>query len=284
MHFRCNLRCEHCMIEGTMDRLRPSPMSLFWKILEHNVATRRWKGIILTGAEVTLREDLPELALRARDHGFEHVRIQTHGMRLSDTDYCASLVDSGVDEFFVSITAASADSHDAITQTPGSFLRSMKALENLDRFAHVRTMTNTVVTRRSYQQLPGVVGRTSHLERLVQMDFWNYWPMSETDERSLLVDYTEVAPYLRTAISEARRYGRSVEVKNFPECLLGEDADALDNNQPELFIDRAFWREFDRNGFQQCMHRPTCESKKCLGLNTAYIEKFGWQASQLSPI
>lgn len=160
----------------------------------------------------------------------------------------------------------------------------MKALENLDRFAHVRTMTNTVVTRRSYQQLPGVVGRTSHLERLVQMDFWNYWPMSETDERSLLVDYTEVAPYLRTAISEARRYGRSVEVKNFPECLLGEDADALDNNQPELFIDPAFWREFDRNGFQQCMHRSTCESKKCLGLNTAYIEKFGWQASQLSPI
>ena len=37
-----------------------------------------------------------------------------------------------------------------------------------------------------------------------------------------------------------------MEIKNFPECLLGEDRDALDNTQPKLLIDPAFWQEFRR--------------------------------------
>ena len=77
---------------------------------------------------------------------------------------------------------------------------------------------------------------------------------------------------------------RTVEVKNFPECLLGDDAEALLNDQPKLFIDPTFWPEFMRNGFEQCIHRSACGSTKCLGLNTAYIQKFGWQADALVPL
>lgn len=284
MHFRCNLKCEHCMIEGTMDWLRPQSMDVFQKVLEQNASTNKWKGLILTGSEVTLRKDLPELARRARRHGFRHVRIQTHGMRLADAGYCRELVEAGVDEYFVSVTAADAATHDAITRVAGSFDRMIKGLENLDVFEEVSILTNTVVTRRSYEQLPAVVDRLRHLRRLVQMDFWNYWPMKETDEKELIVKHTDVLPYLRRAIRTARAYGRAVEVKNFPECLLKEDGNALDNNQPELFIDPRFWHEFDRNGFKQCVHRESCGSAKCLGLNTAYVRKFGWQEDLLSPL
>ena len=75
MHFRCNLKCEHCMIEGTMNRLQPETMNLFQQVLDHNASTKHWRGLILTGSEITLRKDLPELARRARPHKFEHVRI-----------------------------------------------------------------------------------------------------------------------------------------------------------------------------------------------------------------
>lgn len=284
VHFRCNLKCEHCMIEGTMDWLQPESMDDFQRVLDQNAATGEWKGLILTGSEVTLRNDLPELARRARKHGFDRVRIQTHGMRLAKPDYCRELVEAGVDEFFVSVTAADAATHDAITVVPGSFDRTIRGLENLDTFGGVATLTNTVITRRSYRQLPAIVERLSHLRRLVQMDFWNYWPMKETDDKNLIVDHVEVAPYLRRAIAKARELGRAVEVKNFPECLLGEEGCALDNNQPELHIDPEFWPEFDRNGFKQCVHRESCGSDQCLGLNTAYIEKFGWQEDLLTPL
>jgi MoaA/NifB/PqqE/SkfB family radical SAM enzyme len=283
MHFRCNLKCEHCMIEGTMDWLQPESVTRLKQVLQYNLQNRRWKGLILTGAEITLRRDLPELARLARGNGFEHVRIQTHGMRLADEAYCAELIEAGVDEFFVSVAGSDAASHDHITQVPGSFEKTLRGLENLDAYSHVKSLTNTVVTRSSYTLLPGAVAALAHLKRLVQMEFWNYWPMSETDEKNLLVSHLEVAPYLKQAIRRCRELGRSVEVKNFPECLLGEDRDALDNRQPKLLIDPAFWQEFRRNGFEQCVHRSTCGARQCLGLNTAYIRKFGWEAEALTP-
>ena len=108
VHFRCNLKCVHCMIEGTMDWLAPESDDQLDKILFENARARRWRGLTLTGSEVTLRADLPQLARRARAHGFEHVRIQTHGARLADRSYTRELVEAGIDEFFVSLTAADA--------------------------------------------------------------------------------------------------------------------------------------------------------------------------------
>src|SRR5262249_52391113 len=206
MHFRCNLRCAHCMIEGTMDRLRPESPERFRDLLAYNRRRRRWRGLILTGAEITLRHDLPDLARAARAAGFEHVRIQTHGAHLAEAAYCRELVEAGVGEFFVSVTAADAATHDAITALPRSFERTLCGLENLDGCAGVATLTNTVVTERSYRQLPALVERLSHLRRLVQMDFWNYWPMSEADDKGLVASHLDVLPFLRRALALARAH------------------------------------------------------------------------------
>lgn len=283
MHFRCNLKCVHCMIEGTMDWLRPESDEDFARILAQNARERRWKGLTLTGSEITLRADLPELARAARRHGFERVRIQTHGVRLAAEDYCHELVAAGVNEYFVSVTAADAATHDSITGVAGSFEKTLRGLENLDAIEGVTTLTNTVITERSYRQLPLVVERLRHLRQLAQMEFWTYWPMRETDDKNLVASHLDVLPYLRAAVAAAKAYGRTVEVKNFPECLLGDAADALDNGQPKLIIDPDFWPEFMRNGFGQCVHRDYCSSRSCLGLNTAYIAKFGWHSDVLVP-
>lgn len=282
MHFKCNLKCQHCMIEGTMDWLQPESMSSFKEVLAANREQQLWRGIIFTGSEVTLRRDLTELARMARENGFSHVRIQTHGMKLANEKYLQELVDAGVDEYFVSITAADAATHDAITQVPGSFERTMRGLENLEHH-DVATMTNTVITRLSYEQLPALVERVGHLKRLKRMDFWNYWPMRENDDKDLVASHLDVLPYLRDAIAGARERGITLEIKNFPECLLGSDREYLNNDQPELIIDPEFWPEFMRNGFHQCAHRSYCGAERCLGLNTAYIEKFGWHADVLVP-
>ncbi len=284
MEFRCNLRCVHCMIEDTMHRLAPESAERFEELLAQNAKHRRWKGLILTGSEITLRRDLPDLARRARAAGFAHVRIQTHGMHLAQPDYSRELVEAGVDEYFVSVAGPDAESHDAITTVPGSFAKTLRGLEILDEHTGAVTLTNTVVTTKSFRLLPAVVDRLAHLKRLVQMEFWVYWPMSENDDKDLVASHTEIAPYLREAVRKARALGRGVEVKNFPECLLGDDRGALMNTQPQLFIDPAFWPEFMRNGFYQCVYRDRCASKECLGLSSAYIAKYGYEDAALRPI
>lgn len=284
MEFRCNLRCVHCMIEGTMDRLAPEPDDRFDELLAHNARNRSWKGLILTGSEITLRRDLPDLARRARRAGFEHVRIQSHGMHLAQEAYTRGLVEAGVDQYFISVAGADASSHDAITTVPGSFDKTIRGLEVLDGIEGVETMTNSVVTSLSYKQMPAIVDRLAHLRRLAQMEFWVYWPMSESDEKGLLAPHTEIAPYLKEAVSRARALGRGVEIKNFPQCLLGEDSPALVNTQPKLYTDPAFWPEFMRNGFYQCVYRDRCASTECLGLSTAYIARFGLEEDLLMPM
>ncbi len=59
---------------------------------------------------------------------------------------------------------------------------------------------------------------------------------------------------------------------------------ALHNDQPELIIDPVFWREFEKNGFQQCLHKDSCASSQGLGLNDAYTSKFGWEKNTLKAI
>ncbi|WP_293776162.1 radical SAM protein [uncultured Oxalicibacterium sp.] len=284
MEFRCNLKCVHCMIEDTMDHLKPQTAEDLHALFAHNVMHRKWKGLILTGSEITLHRDLPEWVRAARLSGFDRVRIQTHGMRLGSESYCRELVDAGVNEFFVSIAGADAATHDEITTVPGSFEKSMRGLAILDGIPDVLTITNTVVTERSYRQLPQLVATLAHLKQLAQMEFWFYFPMSEQDDKQLLASHLDALPFLKQAIADAWRSGRGIEVKNFPECLLGKDRIALYNDQPELYIDEAFWTEFMRNGFYQCVHRDACASKQCLGLNTAYIKRFGWHERELSPL
>ncbi|MCA8884375.1 MAG: radical SAM protein [Rhodobacteraceae bacterium] len=284
MEFRCNLRCVHCMIEGTMDRLKPEPMAEFRRVLARNRLSGEWDGLILTGAEITLHPGLPDLARAARANGFSHIRIQTHGMHLDKPETVRDLVAAGVDEYFVSVTGPDADAHDAITGVPRAFERMMRGLETLDRTDGVTLITNTVVTTRSYRSLAAVVDRLAHLERLAQMEFWVYLPMSEIDKKGLVARHLDVLPYLRKAAHRAQALGRGVEIKNFPPCLLGDDAGLVLNEQPELHIDPAFWPEFMRNGFHQCLYRDTCAAKDCLGLSTAYIRKFGWEAADLSPM
>lgn len=283
MEFRCNLACKHCMIEGTMDRLAPQSDESFDKLLQHNARNREWDGLILTGSEITLRRDLPELARRARASGFSHVRIQTHGMHLGRPAYSQLLVEAGVDEFFVSVAGSDAASHDGITTVAGSFDKTLRGLEILDGYEGVSTITNTVVTEDSYRLLPGIVAALAHLKRLTQMEFWFYFPMSETDDKGLVANHLDALPYLTEATRLARQLGREVEIKNFPQCLLGINSGLLVNDQPQLFIDPAFWDEFARNGFYQCPHRDNCLSKQCLGLNTAYISRFGDHKDQLKP-
>ena len=267
-----------------MDHLVPESVDNFKRLMDHNKRQQDWKGLILTGSEITLFNNLPELVRLAKESNFEHVRIQTHGMHLDNKKYCQSLIDAGVDEYFVSVAGSDPITHDAITEVKGSFQRTLHGLENLDQFAHVTSITNTVVTERSYRLLPDMVDALAHLKQLKQMEFWVYFPMSENDEKGLCANNLEILPYLKEASDRARKLGRYIEIKNFPQCLLEEDGGLLLNDQPQLFIDPDFWIQFERNGFYQCRHRDACQSQQCLGLNTAYVRKYGWQEDKLHPI
>lgn len=284
MEFRCNLKCTHCMIEGTMKRLKPVSGTDLQAIFDQQRETDEWDGLILTGSEITLMRELPELVREARRAGFRHVRIQTHGMHLSKREYLLTLLDAGVDEFFISVAGDTATLHDQVTTVPGSFSKMMRGIELLEELDFpVKVLTNTVVTQETFRSLRGIVSLLAPYRNVVQHEFWNYFPMREHDDKLLIVPYPELMPEVIAAIEACALIKRDVEVKNIPKCLLGKWQAALVNAQPTLIIDANFWTEFDRNGFYTCPHRETCAAQDCLGLTGAYIERFGDEREILSP-
>jgi hypothetical protein len=267
-----------------MPWLKPLSIDEFMHVMQLNRHEHRWSGLTLTGAEITLDARLPELARIARNHGFTRIRIQTHGGRLADQAYLQQLIDSGINEFFISVTAANEELHDKITSVSGSFRNTIKALENISQYPELLVATNTVITAQSYKELPATVHLLSQYSCVRQVEYWYYFPMRSSDDKQLLVPVATVQPYLILAISLARQLGLEVEVKNYPECLLGVHAQHLYNDQPQLEIDSRFWEEFSRNGFYQCHYASTCASTSCLGLSTAYIERFGYESTCLKPL
>ena len=284
MEFRCNLKCVHCMIEETMDWLQPASDAQFRSILDEQHSTKRWDGLILTGSEITLNKNLPHMAAQARRHGFNYVRIQTHGMHLGKKAYLHKLLDAGVNEFFISVAGATEKTHDKITKVPGSFRKMMRGIEFIEASSQAVVLTNTVVTRESYKELSQIVDMLADYQNTVQHEFWNFFPMDEDDSKDLIVSYPELMPYIHEAILAGQKHNKLIEVKNIPECLLGKHRKTLVNEQPSLFIDPSFWNEFDKNSFYQCIYREQCSSKSCLGLTEAYIRKFGFEKDILTPL
>lgn len=132
--YRCNERCVHCYNPGAAhtpterperetEELTPAEaVSLLDDLREVGVLR-----LTLSGGEVMLRHDFWDLVAAARARGFS-VNVYTNGLKLDEAacDRLAALWPSTVS---ISVYSADADAHDAITGVPGSFQKSVRALE-----------------------------------------------------------------------------------------------------------------------------------------------------------
>lgn len=79
---RCNLRCEHCFVEGGPARNGEMPTSRILSLLDE-LAEMGIFSVIISGGEPTIHPDFLEIVLYAHRLGFT-VSIATNGMALTD--------------------------------------------------------------------------------------------------------------------------------------------------------------------------------------------------------
>ena len=85
LNYLCNSRCRFCFIERELDMKLPDTSDEYLeRVFRENRERKRYRRLILAGAEATLRADLPDIARRALEEGgFEVIRLQTNGRRLA---------------------------------------------------------------------------------------------------------------------------------------------------------------------------------------------------------
>lgn len=140
---RCNLRCPYCFAAagGAPD---PEPEQIAAMLQ----AVRDSAGLCplqLSGGEPTLRDDLPRIVAAARELGFDHVQINTNGIRLAEDEaYGRALVDAGATAVYLQFDGVTAAVQERMR---GADLLPLKrkALENCARWKIGVILVPTIV-------------------------------------------------------------------------------------------------------------------------------------------
>ena len=123
----CNNRCLFCLDADTpADKILP-PAELRLDI-DRGIDVRGAKRLVLSGGEPTLHPAFVELIAYGVSRGYERVQTITNGHRFSDPAFLKRCLDAGLGEITFSLHGHTAELHDALTQTPGSFAKLVKGL------------------------------------------------------------------------------------------------------------------------------------------------------------
>jgi len=140
----CNLRCPYCFAYGGETDAELSGDELR-RAIEDIAEQGHGPLIQFAGGEPTLRDDLPELVMFAREAGCRYTQINTNGIRLAeDEDYVRRLADAGLDIVFLQFDGADDEVYRALR---GRDLLDIKlrAITNCDRYRIGVTLVPTIV-------------------------------------------------------------------------------------------------------------------------------------------
>lgn len=118
----CNQKCVFCL------GLHENNLVGNQKILSE---ARKGERIVISGGETTLSRDLLKILHLAKDKGLTNIELQSNGETLAEAGFARDLMKAGVKEFNINMPSHLERLNDRITQTPGSFKKTIKGLQNL---------------------------------------------------------------------------------------------------------------------------------------------------------
>ena len=123
--YRCNNHCRFCAVGNRIQEDLPLD-EIKSRLLEHRAAGVEL--LDLDGGEPTLVPRLPELVRWARDQGFRRVNVTTNGRTLANPGTAGRLAAAGLTDLLISLHGPSAEIHDDLTMTPGSFKETTRGI------------------------------------------------------------------------------------------------------------------------------------------------------------
>ncbi|MFH0897363.1 MAG: radical SAM protein [Candidatus Bathyarchaeota archaeon] len=130
---RCNLHCPICFANAAVAGYVYEPTrEQIGKMLKTfgDLKPIPANALQFSGGEPTIREDLPELIKMAKAAGFEHIEVNSNGIKLAESvDYCRSLLDAGVSTIYLQFDGVKPEVY---LKTRGQDLleTKLRALEN----------------------------------------------------------------------------------------------------------------------------------------------------------
>jgi len=283
--FQCNNRCVFC-IQGDrrfheVDKSKRSIQLILRKMAKDH------DGVVFTGGEPTIRHELADLVGYAAKLGYQSIQIQTNGRMFAYKQYCRELIRAGCNEFSPALHGSTAEIHDNLTRSPGSYNQTVQGIKNLKQLGQM-VITNSVVTRQNYKDLP-------RLARLLvslgvdqfQFAFMHINPIIARDTaliKYIVPRYREVASYIKKGIDIARKSGVPVMAEAIPYCFMrGYEQYVSEQYIPFASVVDGGLELKDYGAYRKTIGKakgPACPGcvyyKICEGPWSEYPQIFGW--------
>lgn len=224
----------------------------------------------LTGGEPTIFADLVKLMLEI-NRIKPQVRIQclTNGRMFAYEKYAKSILSLPLNlELIVPIHGTNEKKHDAITRVPGSFLQTLKGLNNIFRFKKDdhKVELRWVIHRLNYKEIPRMVPfakeRFPKVDRVVFI-FFEIEGQAEANIKNLRINYYDLSSCMRQ-LKKMWPFPVEVRFYHFPLCVIDSQFFPLT------------WRTLPQGEVVFLKKCNKCYLKEfCLGIPKAYLRFFG---------
>ena len=222
----------------------------------------------LTGGEPTIRKDIVDIikyAKQKRPNAI--VFLVTNGRMFAYRNFAEKIINAGVDEIATEIHGPTAEEHDKITRTKGSFDETVKGIKNILDLGFKNLEIRIVIHKWNYKSLPEIAKLIAKefpaIKRVVPfpMDIIGNANMNRD---KLLVKMTDIIPYLERMIDILVKNKIDVSIYHTPLCIL--DKKYWKYNAGKTVEDRRLEKKFCEN----------CSVKKeCAGIWKTYAFRVG---------
>ena len=151
--FMCNNNCLFC-VQGDKKKHGNRDKKDIFRDMEEG-KKNGCNGVVLTGGEVSIRNDFFELISYAKKLDFELIQVQSNGRRFYYEKFVNDAVKAGMNEFSPAVHGHTPELHDYLTQTKGAFNQVCQAIKNVKKHG-IHIISNTVVVKPNYRYLPEI--------------------------------------------------------------------------------------------------------------------------------
>lgn len=216
--FKCNNNCRFC-VQAHKRNLGAKTTEEIKEDLEA-AYKNGCKGVVFTGGEVTIRPDVFEIVSYAKKLKFNIIQIQTNARAFYYKKFCEKIIEAGANEFAPALHGHTAELHDYLTQSPGSFKQITTGLMHLKNLGQ-KIVSNTVVVKSNYRHLPEIMklllklGTSQH-----QFAFVHILGNAEKNFDNIVPYKSMAMPYIKRAVQIGINHNIFVMVEAVPYCLM----------------------------------------------------------------
>lgn len=213
---RCTNNCVFCIGRdfGDIKKNVQEELDKFQKLLNagHNI-----EAIEISGNDPGEYPELPKVIQQLKKlTQAKHIVLTTHGKTLKDKDFLEKLIESGVTQFTIAIYGHNAATHDAVTDTPGSFQETFEGIINIQEREFPLRITS-LITSENQHAIKELVVLLSSITSQSTLGV----PCHAGGRFSKHIpDFSKLSLQLSQALEYAKKLPLKIYLKDFPQCLL----------------------------------------------------------------